>query len=163
EIADAVARGAKETGALFRALHFDGARDGVNLDAATAIAHAGAERVLSLFFNHERNLRTDLAAYGAGGKMEAGARGHRYINGAGNSFEVPIVIAAGIAFDGHATRGGVGLYVAVRIADAHRAAGSVRVHTPARLSYLNVSGDRMRKNVSFGVRDNHAARDARGM
>ena len=50
-------------------VYFNGAGNGVNFDASAAIAHVGAERVLALLFNHDRNLCADLAGHG-GGRVE---------------------------------------------------------------------------------------------
>src|SRR5271168_5019512 len=81
---------------LLGALDIDAAGDGVNFDAASTVAHVGAERVLALLFNHDRNLGANLAGDGAGGKMEAGAGRHGDIHGTGDGLQVPIAVSAGI-------------------------------------------------------------------
>jgi hypothetical protein len=45
----------------------DFARDGVDLDAASAVAHAGTQGMFALLFDHDRDIRFDLAGDGFGG------------------------------------------------------------------------------------------------
>lgn len=52
---------------LLRALQFNGAGNGVNFHASAAIAHVRSQRVFTLLFNHDGNLRTNLSGDGAGG------------------------------------------------------------------------------------------------
>lgn len=85
---------------LLRASHFDVSGDRADLDAATAVAHVRAQRVLVLFFNHDWYLRADLSGGGVGGKVKVGARGNREMHGAGERSQLPKAVSAGIALDG---------------------------------------------------------------
>ena len=50
---------------LLHALNVDVAGHGVNLDATAAFPHVGSQGMLALLFNHDGNLRADLAGDGA--------------------------------------------------------------------------------------------------
>src|SRR5579862_3328212 len=109
--------------------------------------------MLALLFNHQRNLRADLAGYGAGGQVKTGTRRNRNIHGAGHGLQIPIIISTWITLDGHAAGSGMSFDVAIRAAYVDGSAGGVCVYSTARLSYLNIAGNRMRNDVSFGIRD----------
>src|SRR5580704_3116756 len=147
---------------LLGALHFDRAGDGVNLHAATAVTHVGAERVLALLFNHDGNLRANLTGNGACGKMKAGAGRHGDVHGTGDGLQIPIAISTWIALDGHAACCGVGLHITIGVAYLDGSAGTVSIHAATWILYFNIPRNRMSKYISLGIQDGHASGNACG-
>ena len=48
----------------------DFAGDGVDFDAAAAVAHAGAQGMFALLFDHDRDIGSDLAGNRFGGQVK---------------------------------------------------------------------------------------------
>src|SRR3981189_104821 len=62
---------------LVQTAHADFAGDGLHITRGAAAAHAGAEHAFALFFDHDRNVGSNLARNGLRGKMEIG-RGRNF-------------------------------------------------------------------------------------
>ena len=109
----------------------DFAGDGVDFDAAAAVAHAGAQGMLALLFDHDRHIGLDLAGNGFGGQAEICVGRNAELHHARNRLQIPVAAVAGISLHVHASRDGVCFHVARRALHFDGAAGGVGIHAAA--------------------------------
>src|SRR5579859_2503778 len=134
---EALGRGLK--GSRFRALQFDGAGDRMNFHASAAVTHVRAQRVFALLFNDDRNVRANLAGYGARGKMKVRTGGHGNVHGARDRLQLPIAVAAWISLGCQTARGGAAFHVCVCSTHLDRSAGGIGIHATTWIAHANVS------------------------
>src|SRR6266481_3503564 len=142
---------------LFRAAQVNFAGDGMHVHTAASVAYMGPQGVLALLLDDDRNIGTDFAGNGFSREMEIRRSRNAQLYGAGNCFEFPVAVRAGVSLNGDAAGGRMRLHIICRALNLDVAAGGIRFDSPTGLSDANDARHGIDDYIALGIRNGYAS------